>query len=186
MSKYVKNLVAGHLRQQLSAVGDAVLVDLTGMNANTNHRLRRALRQRNIHLMVVKNSLARRATEGTALAAAFQGLEGPSALVWGGEDVVTLAKEITRLTKDRDFAPLSARGGVMDGARITAEEVERVSKWPSRDEQLSIVLGQILSPGARLVAQLTAAGGALASQIESRCKDTPDDSNEPTEPATTG
>ena len=56
----------------------------------------------------------------------------------------------------------------MDGERLDAEQVERVSKWPSRVEQLSLLLGQILSPGAMLVSQLNSAGGALASQIEQR------------------
>ena len=46
-----------------------------------------------------------------------------------------------------------------------------MSKWPSRAEQLSLLVGQILSPGANLVSQLTSAGGALASQIEQRGKD---------------
>ena len=56
----------------------------------------------------------------------------------------------------------------MDGEPLSAADVERVSKWPSRSEQLSILLGQILSPGANLVSQLNSVGGALASQIEQR------------------
>ena len=56
----------------------------------------------------------------------------------------------------------------MDGERLTAPQVEQVSKWPSRTEQLSILLGQILSPGAMLASQLNSVGGALASQIEQK------------------
>ena len=58
----------------------------------------------------------------------------------------------------------------MDGERLTAPQVEQVSKWPSRTEQLSILLGQILSPGAMLASQLNSVGGALASQIEQKGK----------------
>jgi large subunit ribosomal protein L10 len=95
-------------------------------------------------------------------------MEGALAVVWGGEDVVSLAKEVTRLTEDKAFALFEARGGVMDGAHLSSDDVKAVSKWPTRDEQLSILLGQIMSPGANLVSQLTSVGGALASQIKQK------------------
>ena len=75
MSKYVKNLIAEHLRDRLQNVHDALLVNMVGLDANTNTRLRAELRGKNIHVMVVKNSLAARATEGTPLAPLFDGLE---------------------------------------------------------------------------------------------------------------
>jgi ribosomal protein L10 len=168
MSKYVKNLIAEHLRQRLQGVDDALLVNMVGLSANATSRLRAELRNNKINIVVVKNSMAARATEGTPLAAMFEGLSGTAAICWGAEDIVSLAKKITALIRDDKNAPFSARGGVMDGERLTAEQVERVSKWPSRLEQLSILSGQILSPGARLVSQLSAVGGALASQIEQR------------------
>ena len=56
----------------------------------------------------------------------------------------------------------------MDGERLTAQQVEAVSKWPSRTEQLSILVGQILSPAANLASQLTSVSGALASQIKQK------------------
>jgi ribosomal protein L10 len=119
-------------------------------------------------LIVIKNSLARRATEGTPLAAAFEQMEGSLAVVWGSEDIVSLAKEITALAGDKQYEKFAPRGGVMDGSRLTAEQVAEVSRWPSRQEQLSILLGQILSPGAVLAGQLTAVSGALASQIKQK------------------
>lgn len=166
MSKYVKELMTDTLKERLKGVNDAFLVSVAGMNAGPNHRLRMQLRAKKMHLMVIKNSLGRLAAKGTPLAAAFENIEGPAALVWGGEDVVALAKEITKFAEDKEFQPFVARGGVLDGQVLTAEEVKLVSKWPSREEQLSILAGQILSPGANLVSQLTSAGGALASQIK--------------------
>lgn len=168
MSKYVKNLVANHLRERLDNVSDALLVDMIGLTANKNNRLRALLRDKNIHVMVVKNSLAARATEGSPLSALFTGLEGTAAVCWGAEDIVSLAKEVSKLAKDDEYAPFKARGGIMDGERIDAAQVDQVSKWPSRQEQLSILLGQILSPGATLVGQLSSVGGALASQIKQK------------------
>ena len=101
-------------------------------------------------MVVVKNSMAARAAEGTPLAPLFEGVSGTAAICWGGEDIVSLAKEITKLAKDDKYEPFEARGGVMDGERLDAPQVEQVSKWPSRTEQLSILLGQILSPGANV------------------------------------
>jgi large subunit ribosomal protein L10 len=98
----------------------------------------------------------------------FEGLTGTSAICWGCEDIVTLAKEITKLAAIEKNKPFEARGGVMDGEKLTSEQVAQVSKWPGRAEQLAILVGQILSPGADLVSQLTSAGGALASQIEQK------------------
>ena len=101
----------------------------------------------------------------------FRGVAGSTAICWGAEDIVSLAKEITRLIRSDKYKPLEARGGVMDGEQLNAAQVVAVSKWPNRAEQLSLLVGQILSPGARLVSQLTAVGGALASQIEQKGKD---------------
>ena len=168
MSKFVKDLVTDQLKRELDGVQDLLLVNVVGLSANRTSSLRKALRQKNIKLMVVKNSLARRATEGTQLAAAFEGSAGTLAMVWGASDIVALAKEVVRLAGDKEYDRFDARGGVMGGARLKAEEVHQISKWPTREEQLSLLLGQILSPGAGLVSQLLSAGGALASQIEQR------------------
>jgi large subunit ribosomal protein L10 len=183
MSKLVKNLIADHLRSRLQDVHDALLVNVVGMDANANHRLRNELAAKNIRLLVVKNGLADRATEGTPLAGMFRGVAGPAAICWGAENIVSLAKEITKLIRSDKYKPLEARGGVMDGEQLNAAQVVAVSKWPSRTEQLSLLVGQILGPGARLVSQLTAVGGALASQIEQKGKD--DDAAEATTPGET-
>jgi large subunit ribosomal protein L10 len=121
-------------------------------------------------VLVVKNSLAARATAGTPLGPMFDGLSGTAAVCWGSEDIVSLAKEITRILRGDQYPAFQPRGGVMDGQQLAAEQVAQVAKWPSRAEQLSLLLGQILSPGANLVSQLLSAGGALASQIAERAK----------------
>lgn len=168
MSKLVKNLLIDDLRRRLDGVSDALLVSVAGMNSLANYTLRKELRSKNVKLLMVKNSLAKRATEGTPLAAAFEQAEGSLAIVWGAEDIVSLAKLVTRLADDKKLAPFEPKGGVMDGARLTKEQVKEVSKWPTREEQLSILLGQIVGVGGRLASQLTSVGGALASQIKQK------------------
>ena len=166
MSKRIKNLIARELSDKLSGVDDALLVNVVGLDANKTVVLRKHLRDKDIKLLVVKNSLAKRATEGTPLAPAFEGAEGTLALVWGGEDFISLVKEVTDLDKGTEYEEFEARGGVMDGERLTPERVKEISKWPNRAEQLSILSGQILSPGANLAAALGGPGGALASQFK--------------------
>lgn len=170
MSKFVKDLITDELRERLDGVKDCLLVSVAGMDANRNHRLRMELRSKQMHLLVIKNSLARRAMEGSSLSPAFRGLKGPAAIVWGGTDLVDVAKEITRLAADKQYEKLEPRGGVMDGAPLGPAEVAEVSKWPSREEQLALLMGQILSPGAKLVVQLSGVGAALASQIKQKAE----------------
>jgi large subunit ribosomal protein L10 len=166
MSKLVKDLITDHLKQRLGDAKNLFLVNVVGLDAIKNTTLRKQLRDKGIHMMVVKNTLARRATEGTALAAAFEGAVGTSAVIWGDMDAPVLAKEIVRLQGLKEMAPFEAKGGVVDGSRLSSADVAAVAKWPTREEQLSILMGQILSPGALLVSQLGSAGGALASQIK--------------------
>jgi ribosomal protein L10 len=170
MSKYVKNLITDYVRSRLEGVNDAVLVNVIGLESNNGMRLRAELRSKNIQLLVVKNSLAARALADTPLARMFDGVAGSAAVVWGSSDIVSLAKEVTRLVQTKEYEKVQARGGVMDGSQLTAAQVSEVSKWPSREEQISILVGQILGPGARLAAQLCGPGGALASQIAEKAK----------------
>jgi ribosomal protein L10 len=171
MSKQLKGLMSEELSRRLDGVKDLLVVDVIGIDANTTVALRKKLRQKNIQLMVVRNSLARRATEGTALAGAFEGLAGTAAVIWGGEDFVSLTKEIVELKKDKTLEKFQTRGGVMEGERLSPEKVAEISKWPNRTQMLSILVGQILSPGAALASQLIGPAGKLASQIEQKGKE---------------
>jgi ribosomal protein L10 len=171
MSKAVKDLITKDLRKRLDGIDDALLVDVVGLKNEKNVALRQRLRKKNIHLLVVKNSLARRATEGTRLAPAFDSAGGTMAIIWGGEDIISLAKEVINIAEDKNFEPFSPKGGVMDGQPLAAEQVKAVSKWPSRLEQLSILSGQILGPGAKLSSQLIGIGGKLASQIKKKSEE---------------
>jgi len=167
MSKYVKQLVTRDIQRRLEGVQDAVLVSCVGMDANTTNDLRGELAEKNITMFVVKNSLARRATEGTSLAPAFEGASGPVAVCYGGDDFVSLVKEVVRLDKDDEkYGKFETRGGVMDGESLDAEGVRAVSKWPSREEQISMLVGQILGPGATLSAAMLGPGKTLNSQLK--------------------
>jgi ribosomal protein L10 len=171
MSKYVKDLISKDLGKRLDGVTDALLVNVIGLDGNQSVTLRKRLREKNIQLMVVKNSLVQRATEGTPLAAAVDSLEGSLAVMWGSDDLISLAKEAVQLDKNKEFEGFQARGGVMDGEPLTADRVKEISKWPSREEQLSLLVAQILSPGRDLAAAICGPGAQLASQVKSKAEE---------------
>lgn len=175
MSKFVKNLMIKDLEKRWDGVEELMLVNAVGLEANDCVALRKRLREKNINMMVVKNSLARKATEGTALAPAFEGAEGSLSVVWGAEDVVTLAKEVTSISDGDDFEKFETVGGVLDGEKLSAEEVKAVSKWPSRTEMLSTLMGQVLGPAMTLSGQLLGPAKSLASQIKQKSEEESDE-----------
>ena len=168
MSKKIKNIISEDLKKRLEGVENALLVNMIGLEVNTSNRLRGELAAKGIKVMVVKNSLARRATADTPLAKMFEGLEGSSAICWGTSDIVSLAKEVIRLAKDKAYAKFEVRGGVMDGEAFKAEQAVEISKWPSREEQIAILIGQIAGVGSKLSSQLISQGANIASQIKQR------------------
>ena len=171
MSKAIKEMLVDDLQHRLSEVGDVIVVSLGKLDAQKTTQLRQTLRKKRIHLQLVKNSLARRAMSGSPLAPAMEKPAGMLALAGGGEDVVDLAKELDRISGEKDFEGFECRGGALDGSRLEAADVKRVAKWPTRGEQLSILSGPISSLGSVLSGQILSAGGTLAGQIASRVED---------------
>lgn len=166
MSKYVKNLIAGEIKNRLEGVQDAIVGNVVGMNSESTYAIRKHLRDKGIQMLVVKRSLAGRASEGLPLRTLFSDKVGSVAVVWGCEDFVSLAKEIAAIVKIKAFEKFELKGGVMDGEALSPEKVIDVSKWPNRQEQISMLVGQILGPGANLSAQILGTGATLAGQIK--------------------
>jgi ribosomal protein L10 len=165
----VKGIITKELESKLGSIDDALLVDVIGLDANQSVELRRELREKSIGLMFVRKSLARRAKEGTPLATALGDMEGSLAVCWGSDDFISLAKEVTRLNEDEvKYPQFQTRGGIMDGERLSPERVKEISKWPTREEQLSMLIGQILGPGRQLVAAIKGPGSQLAGQIKQK------------------
>lgn len=166
MSKYVKQLVSDQIAKRLQGVQYAMLVSFVGLSANANHTVRTALAAQSIEMMAIKNSMARRACEGTPLRPLFDNLEGSLALCWGAQDIVSLAKALVKLSKDKRFPKFVIEAAVVDSEKLEAAAAIDISKWPTREEQISILMGQISGVGAKLSSQFLFAGGALASQIK--------------------
>ncbi len=171
MSKLVKKLISRDIATRLAGVDDAIIANIVGMSGNENYAIRKNMRDQGIGLMVVKQSLAARATEGTTLRPAFDNQIGSLAVIWGCEDFVSLVRAVTKLSKSPEFTKLEIKGGVMDGEALSAEEIAKVSKWPSRQEQISMLVGQILSPGSTLSGQLVGPARKIAGQVKKMIED---------------
>ena len=169
MSKVIKNHISNELTRELDGHGEVLVVDVSGLTGNEVNALRVELSAKNISLLTVKNSLARRACDGTSLEALGPVLEGPSTLVWGGEDIVALSREITKWAKE--VGTLAIKGGAVDGKTLDAAGVDQLSKSPGRPELLSIIAGLILSPGGNIAGALLGPGGTVAGQVKSKAED---------------
>lgn len=166
MSKYVKNLLTSDIKNRLDGINDAVVADCIGMDSASTYKIRKHLRDKGISLLVVKRSLATRAVVDSGLRPAFDNVTGSVAVVWGCEDFVSLCKEMAAIAKLKEFEKFVLKGGVMDGDTLTAKQVLEVSKWPNRQEQISLLVGQILSPGSNLVGQLKGPASKIAGQVK--------------------
>lgn len=171
MSKVVKQYVSRDISNRLQGVNDAVVANVVGMTGDQNYKIRKTLREKGIGVMVVKRTMAARATEGSSLRPAFDNLAGSIAVIWGGEDFVSLARTVTKLVDSGEFDKFEIKGGVMDGEALTGDQVKAVSKWPSRQEQISMLVGQILSPGATLSGQLVGPARKIAGQVKKMIED---------------
>ncbi|MBL6705962.1 MAG: 50S ribosomal protein L10 [Planctomycetaceae bacterium] len=165
MSKFIKEHIISELEDQLRGRGEVLVVDMSKLTGTDANRLRVELGQSKIETLGVKNSLARLAAGRVGLEALSPILEGPSTLVWGGDDVVALSKQITAWAKD--LSALEIKGAAVEGQTLDAAGVDRLSKSPGRPELLSRIAGLILTPGGNVCGALLGAGGTIAGQIKS-------------------
>lgn len=165
MSRYVKEMEMQYLRREIERAQEVLVCNVVGMDGHGSTQLRADLRKKGIQVQVVKNKLLRRVLLDMGLPPLDNVLVGSSALVWGGEGIVELAREISDWAKK--IEKFSVKGACVSGQGLDAAGVERLTKLPSRLELLSMIVGQILGPGGRLAAQLKGPGGALVSQVKS-------------------
>ena len=150
MSKQVKEMLVEEYRKRLNGVDDAVLVDIREVDANTNNEMRRSLKSKDIRITVVRNSLAKTAFHDTGLALFDPLLTGPNAIVYGGESVINVAREIVDWSKKikqiqlkgaildelraLDWVPRSVRSRAREIQRTMAELEHRFQRTPSEEE----------------------------------------------------
>ncbi|MCZ6494536.1 MAG: 50S ribosomal protein L10 [Planctomycetota bacterium] len=173
MSKPVKELILADYKKRFDNVEAALVIDVRGMDANDNNALRLDLASKDIRVTIVKNSLARKAFAGTSLEAIIGSLQGPSALAYGAESVVDVAREMVAWA--RKLEHLELRAAVLDGELFEGKAgVTRLSQYPTRLEAKARVVQVVLAPAATLVAAMLGPPSGILSivkEIERRLYD---------------
>jgi large subunit ribosomal protein L10 len=127
----------------------AVLSDYCGLNVQEMSELRGMLRQADVELHVVKNSLARRAVESTHLEPLAEYVKGPIAVALTLDDAVGMAKVLSDYSRKQP--KLDIRVGVVEGRVLTAQQLAQVAALPPREVLLAQMLGAMQNPLSGLV-----------------------------------
>ncbi len=157
------------LQEVFSRCSVAVLTDYRGLTAAEMTELRRKLREANVEYRVVKNTLARFAAERAGKDELVRFFEGPVAIAFGYGDITEPAKALAAYLEDSKVE-MTLKGGFLPDRMLSSEEVETLSKLPSREILLARVVGGIQSPISALVSRLSAPMTGLVGVLQSRIK----------------
>jgi large subunit ribosomal protein L10 len=165
MSKKVKNLIERDIGNRLSGVEGVAVISPRGIDGLKNNQLRRKLHEQGVRMLVVKNTLARRATASSKLKGFESLLEGPSAVLFGKASIPALARLLVDEKKTND--KLELRGVFFDGEIYVGEDgVKTASKLPTREEAIGTLVSALLGPGRKLGAALKGPGGKLGAILK--------------------
>lgn len=163
MSKPVKDLITKEYHERYAELDSACVISVIGLDGIAANRLRGELASKKIRLQVVKNSLARRAFSEGALAPLGNALDGPCALVTGGESIIDVAKTLIEIKKSYPLVDLKV--GILGGDPDLIP-IERLAQMKSRQELLGEIAMLISSPGRRLAGCLQGPGGRIAGCLK--------------------
>ena len=161
----LKQPIVQAIVDDITGAESVVLVDYRGLTVAQDTELRKQLREAGIIYKVCKNTMMKRAFEGTEFAGLEEYLEGPSALVVSKDDATAPARIICKFAKTAEA--LEVKAGVVEGNVYDAAGINELSKVPSREELLSKLLGSLQSPItnlARVLNQIAEQGGAGACE----------------------
>jgi large subunit ribosomal protein L10 len=164
MSKRVKSLITAELERKFKGADSIVVVDYIGIDSKTTGEIRKGLRTKKVKMTVVRNAMAAKALEGAGLKGAGKLLSGTNAVVYGGESIVDVVKELVEQAKKVD--KLKIKGAVFEGQVLEGKAAEALAKLPSKKELQSMIVGQILGPGRKIAGQLKGPGSKIAGQIK--------------------
>ncbi|MDQ6993271.1 MAG: 50S ribosomal protein L10 [Mariprofundus sp.] len=151
MNKNDKQRVVDELHTAWTESSTCVVAQYRGLTVSEMGLLRRQLREAGSTLQVVKNTLARRAADGTSFKAAEELFTGPVAIAYGTEPV-GLAKAMSDFSKTHEA--FEVRGGVLDGKLIDNSNIAALANLPSREVLLAKMLGSMQAPISGLVRTL--------------------------------
>ncbi len=163
-----KAALVAELHEKLQSASSVVVTEYRGLKAGDMVKLRNALRGAQIEVKVVKNSLLRRAAEGTPSEALVTELSGPIAVAIGFGEPAEAAKALSDGAKG--FEKFNVTKGLVEKMLVTDEQLVAIGKLPGKDAMRAQVVGALQGPLAGLVftlqGVLTAFAGTLQAKIE--------------------
>jgi large subunit ribosomal protein L10 len=148
------------LAQELESSTSAIVGTFAKLTVAQDFALRKTIREAGGKYRVLKNKLAARASKGTQVEAALQGLKGVSSVAYTSGDPVALTKAISTWVNEN--AEFTFKLGIVDGKVISIEEIKQLATMPGREELFSKLLYLINAPAQRLATVIAATGRDLA------------------------
>jgi large subunit ribosomal protein L10 len=160
LSREKKAEKVGQLAKELETSTSAIIGTFAKLTVAQDFELRKTVRAAGGRYRVLKNKLAARASKGTRIEEALQGLKGVSSVAYTSGDPVALAKALSTWVSDN--AEFTFKLGIVDGRVINVEEVKALATMPGKEEIFSKLLFLINSPAQRLATVINATGRDLA------------------------
>jgi large subunit ribosomal protein L10 len=164
MNRDEKQAAVAAISSELEEASAVFAIDYRGISVPQAAELRSRLREGDASFSIVKNRLAKRATEGTDAAAALdEHLIGPTALTFVRGDAVVAAKAIADFMKANEV--LAYKGGIMDGSTLAPEQFTAIARLPGVDALRGQLVGLAASPLSGVVRTLNQLLAGLAQQL---------------------
>ena len=165
MSKKVKNLITKELASKLKDLDGLAVINPRGIDATKTNLLRRRLHEKGLRMLVVRNSLAKRASGETKVKGFESLLDGPSAVIYGKVSGSAIARALVDEKKKNE--KLELRGIFFEGEIFLGDAgIKKVSTFPTREEAVSTIVAAILSSGKKLAGILKGQPSKIASLIK--------------------
>jgi large subunit ribosomal protein L10 len=158
-----KDLTA--LTEQFQKAQAAMIVGFNKLTVPKDQELRNQLREAGVHYEVVKNTLARRAAEGTPFEQAAEHFKGVTAIATSESDPVNLSKAISKFTKANPDV-FTFKVGVVEGKVVVLGDVEEIANTPSKEVSISKLMFLLNCQAQRLVTVLSAVPRNLAVVVK--------------------
>ena len=159
-----KKAVVAEVAEVAGRAHSAVAVEYRGLTVDQMTGLRAKARGENVYLRVVKNSLARRAIEGTDFECMGDNLTGPLMLAFSEEDPGAAARVLRSFAKEND--KLVMHSGAIGGQLLDATEVGKLADMPTRDQAISMLMSVMQAPIGKLARTLNEVPGKLVRTVD--------------------
>jgi large subunit ribosomal protein L10 len=166
VNKQEKKETIDELHEKFARAKAAVITGYSGINVEQITELRAKLRTSKVEYRVVKNTLARKASEGTGLELLKDYFVGPVGIALGYDDVVAPAKVLSEFSKTQE--KLQLKVGMLDGKLLKQADIKELASLPSLDALRGRIVGLLQAPASRIVGVLAAPGGQIARVMKAK------------------